>query len=126
MRIYHGSCHCGTVRFEIESDEITKVTECNCSICRKKGALFHRIPAEGLQIIGGEDALTHYQFNKRIAHHQFCRHCGIHPFHRPRSAPDAFQINVRCLDDYDVATAAPEIVRFDGRNWETSFAALKR
>ena len=86
MRIYHGSCHCGTVRFEIESDEITKVTECNCSICR---------------------------------------HCGIHPFHRPRSAPDAFQINVRCLDDYDVATTAPEIVRFDGQNWETSFAALK-
>jgi hypothetical protein len=126
MRTYHGSCHCGAVRFEIESEEIAKVTECNCSICHKKGALFHRVPEDRFRLVAGEDALTHYQFNERIARHQFCRHCGIHAFHRPRSAPDAYLINVRCLDDYDLAAASPEIVRFDGRNWEASFEALKR
>ena len=126
MHTYHGSCHCGFVRFEIDTDGIDKVTECNCSICHKKGALFHRVPAERFRLTAGEDDLTHYQFNKRIARHQFCGHCGIHPFHRPRSAPDAYQINVRCLDDYDLAAAAPEIVRFDGQNWEVSFEALKR
>ncbi len=126
MHTYHGSCHCGFVRFEIDTDGIDKLTECNCSICHKKGALFHRVPAERFRLTAGEDALVLYQFNKRIARHFFCRHCGIYAFHRPRSAPEAYQVNVRCLDDYDLAAAAPEIVRFDGQNWEVSFEALKR
>ena len=126
MHTYHGSCHCGAVRFEIDTDGIDTVTECNCSICHKKGALFHRVPEERFRLLEGEGELSLYQFNKRIARHFFCRHCGIYAFHRPRSAPEAYLINVRCLDDYDLAAAAPEIVRFDGRNWEASFAALKR
>jgi len=39
---------------------------------------------------------------------------------------DAYQINVRCLDDFDGDLAALEINRFDSRNWEASFKALKR
>jgi len=84
------------------------------------------VPADRFRLIAGEDTLVLYQFNKQIARHSFCRQCGIHPFHRPRSAPDAYQINVRCLDDYDLTAAAPEIVHFDGQNWEESFAARKR
>ncbi len=126
MHTYHGSCHCGAVRFEIDTDGIDTVTECNCSICHKKGALFHRVPAECFRLLAGEGELVLYQFNKRIARHFFCRQCGIYAFHRPRSAPDSYQVNVRCLDDYDLAAAAPEIVRFDGRNWEASFAALRK
>ncbi len=126
MHTYHGSCHCGAVRFEIDTPGIDTVIECNCSICHKKGALFHRVPEDRFRLVAGENALTHYQFNKRIARHFFCRQCGIYAFHHPRSAPEAYQINVRCLDDYDLAASAPEIVRFDGRNWEESFAALKR
>ena len=126
MHTYHGSCHCGAVRFEIDTDGIDTVTECTCSICHKKGALFHRVPADRFRLVAGEADLALYQFNKRIARHFFCRHCGIYAFHRPRSAPEAYQVNVRCLDDYDLANETPEIVRFDGRNWEESFAALKR
>ncbi len=126
MHTYHGSCHCGAVRFEIDTDGIDTVTECNCSICHKKGALFHRVSAERFRLLAGEGELILYQFNKRIARHFFCRQCGIYPFHRPRSAPDSHQVNVRCLDDYDLAAAAPEIVRFDGQNWEASFEALRR
>jgi hypothetical protein len=126
MHTYHGSCHCGAVRFEIETEAIDTVIECNCSICHKKGALFHRVPEESFRLLAGEDALTLYQFNKRIAHHTFCRHCGIYPFHRPRSEPDSYRVNVRCLDDYDLTASAPEVFHFDGQNWEDSFAALNQ
>jgi hypothetical protein len=119
MQTYHGSCHCGRVRFEVELDApIAKVTQCNCSICGKKGGLLLRVAPERFRLVAGEDALTLYQFNRKVAKHYFCSSCGMHPFSRPRAAPEAYTINVRCLDDYDVQAAAPEIARFDGRNWE--------
>ncbi len=75
MRTYHGSCHCGRVRFEIET-ELTAVVECNCSICSKKGILHHRVPPERFRLLAGEDALAVYRFNTATAQHLFCRHCG--------------------------------------------------
>lgn len=117
MPTYHGSCHCGRVRFEVDAD-ITRLTQCNCSICRKKGALLLRVPPERFRLLAGEDALALYQFNTKVAKHYFCATCGLHPFAHPRAAPDQYAVNVRCLDDFDLEAAAPEIVPFDGRNWE--------
>ena len=123
MRTYHGSCHCGAVRFEIDTDGIDTLGECNCSICHKKGALWHRVTEDRFRLLSGEDALHEYRFNTGIAQHLFCRHCGIYGFHHPRSAPDAYQVNVRCLDDFDGDLTALDIIRFDGQNWEASFKA---
>ncbi len=120
MPTYRGSCHCGCVTFEVEA-EIKSVTECNCSMCKRKGALYQKAEVEQFKITSGEDALTAYQFNTKTATHYFCRHCGIHPFHRPRLAPERWTVNVRCLDDVDIS--ALEIHLFDGQNWE---AAAKR
>ena len=117
LQTYHGSCHCGRVRFEIDA-EIARVTRCNCSICAKKGALLLRVPPERFRLLAGEEALTRYQFNTRVAQHLFCSICGMHPFSRPRAAPEQYTINVRCLDDYDLDREAPEVAPFDGRNWE--------
>ncbi len=124
MPTYHGSCHCGAVKFEIDAD-LSKLVRCNCSICTKKGALFTVVPDERLRLLEGKDALTLYQFNTKVSKHYFCKHCGIHPFGRPRSAPERNLINVRCLDDYDVDAETPEIDLFDGRNWEAAFAARR-
>lgn len=82
------------------------------------------MPQDRFRLLSGEDALQEYQFNTGIARHLFCRHCGIYGSHHPRSAPDAYQVNVRCLDDFDGDLNGLEIIRFDGRNWEVSFAAL--
>lgn len=120
MKTYHGGCHCGAVRFEVET-ELTSVTECNCSICSKKGTLLHRVPAERFRLVAGEDALQTYRFNTETAQHQFCRQCGIHPFSRPRANPALYTINVRCLDDYDLEAEQPERRKFDGKNWEQAF-----
>ncbi len=123
MARYFGSCHCGAVRFAIETT-ITQVTECNCSICRKKGVLHHRVAPENFELLQGEAQLATYQFGSFVAKHHFCRVCGIQTFTRPRAAPDLYTVNVRVLDNYDVLTEKPDVVAFDGQNWETNVGKL--
>ena len=124
MKTYTGSCHCGAVRFEIETD-LTGVTECNCSICAKKGALHHRVPPERFKLLSGGESIGLYQFGTKTAKHWFCQYCGIHPFSNPRSAPDLYSINVRCLDDLDLGEAGIEVKQFDGRNYEQALEELR-
>lgn len=120
---YTGSCHCGTIRFEIES-RIDRVTRCNCSVCTKKGILHHRVSPAQFRLLSGEASLGTYQFASRVAKHHFCLQCGIHTFTRPRAAPELYTVNVRCLDDYDIETERPEVLEFDGRNWEAEVGKL--
>ena len=117
MKTFEGGCHCGRVRFRVTAD-LDGVTDCNCSICTKKGILHLIVPPEQFELISGKDDLTTYQFNTGTAKHTFCGYCGIHPFYVPRSDPDKIDVNARCLDGVDVATIA--IKQFDGRNWETA------
>jgi hypothetical protein len=115
MKTYEGGCHCGRVRFRVTAD-LSRVSDCNCSVCTKKGFL-HLIVAPGqFELLSGEDALSTYQFNTGTAKHTFCRHCGIHSFYVPRSDPDKIDVNVRCLDNIDLT--AITVLPFDGRNWE--------
>jgi hypothetical protein len=115
MPTYRGSCHCQAVKFEATTD-LETVAECNCSICYKKGAILHRVKPDRFRILEGEDALAEYRFNTGVARHFFCRRCGIHPFGRPRLAPDEWVVNVRCLDDVDLATLEARRIQFDGRS----------
>ena len=124
MQTYHGSCHCGRVKFQVETT-IDRVMECNCSICTKKGALHHRVGPEQFTLLEGEEFLKLYQFDSKEASHYFCSHCGIHPFTRPRLDPTQYSVNIRCLDNFDLETASFERFRFDGRNWETAAARLR-
>jgi hypothetical protein len=119
---HEGGCHCGRVRFRIEVDlAATPIGECNCSICTKKGFLHLPVARERLHILSGADDLTTYTFNTGTARHLFCRHCGMHPFYHPRTDPQNYSVNARCLDDFDPATMAPRRA-FDGRHWEDAFA----
>jgi hypothetical protein len=115
MQTYDGSCHCGRVRFRVTAD-LSRVVRCNCSICTKKGFLHVIVPPAQFELLSGADDLTVYTFNTGTAKHQFCRHCGIHPFYVPRSDPDKIDVNVRCLAGVDVG--ALEVDPFDGANWE--------
>ena len=124
MGKYQGSCHCGKVKFEIETD-LTWVSECNCSICTKKGAIHHRVKPEQFNLISGEDALTLYQFNTNTAKHYFCNTCGIQPFTRPRLNPEMYTINVNTLDNFDLDTQPVEWRHFDGKNFEDAAKDLK-
>ena len=123
MNTYHGSCHCGRIKFLVTTN-IDKVVSCNCSICSKKGVLHHRITPEQFILMEGKEHLSLYQFDTKEAKHFFCKECGIHPFSNPRAAPNMYSINVRCLDDFDLESEEYELVEFDGRNWEEAVAKL--
>jgi hypothetical protein len=123
MRVHTGGCHCGRVRFEVTSDlSRGPIVECNCSICTRKGYLHHIVPRERFRLVSGEYALSTYRFGTRVAEHYFCRECGIASFYVPRSHPDMIDVNVRCLDDVELAGLT--IVPFDGRHWEGSVGSL--
>lgn len=113
--VIEGGCHCGAVRFRVTA-EVRAVTECNCSMCAKKGFLHLILPPEQFELLRGREELTTYTFNTGVAKHTFCRRCGIHPFYVPRSDPDKIDVNARCLDGVDVG--ALEITSFDGVHWE--------
>jgi hypothetical protein len=115
MQTYDGGCHCGRVRFRVTAD-LDRVSQCNCSMCTKKGFLHLIVPPERFELLAGRDDLATYEFNTRVARHHFCRHCGIHSFYVPRSDPDKIDVNARCLDGVDAA--ALTVTPFDGRHWE--------
>lgn len=99
---YRGSCHCGAVQFEIETD-FPELTTCDCSICSRRNALMVKVHESKFRLIAGQPELAEYRFHTRTARHFFCRTCGIYPFHRKRVTPDHFGVNVRCLWDADLA-----------------------
>lgn len=105
LQRYEGSCHCGAVRFAIET-EFPELTTCDRSICRRKNALMVKVHESKFTLIAGADSLTEYQFHTRTARHFFCKVCGIYPFHRKRVTPDYLGINVFCLHDFDPAGIA--------------------
>ncbi|MDB5826498.1 MAG: hypothetical protein JWQ73_718 [Variovorax sp.] len=123
MPHYRGSCHCAAITFEIDA-LIERVTQCNCSVCTKKGILHFRVPPNDFRLVSGEAELGTYRFGTGVAKHHFCTVCGIHVFTRPRAAPELYTVNVRCLDDYDLEKERPEIVPFDGRNFEAQVDTL--
>jgi hypothetical protein len=115
MSTHEGGCHCGAVRFRVEVAEYVAL-DCNCSVCVKRGFLHLIVPPDRFRILRGEEDLTAYAFNTGVAKHLFCRRCGVQSFYRPRSHPDGWDVNVRCLDDD--ALALFRVEPFDGRNWE--------
>jgi len=111
-----GGCHCGTVRFEVDVEPgVTTARACTCSMCAKTGFV-HIIAAKSrFRITTGEAALTSYKFNTGVADHLFCSTCGVKGFYVPRSNPDGWSVNARCLDD---ASGLVTVDPFDGANWE--------
>ena len=114
MQTYRGSCHCGTVVFQIEA-EIDQVSVCDCSICCKKGILHYPVLDEHFTLLEGRESLSLYQFGTREASHWFCNNCGIHTFGRPRMDPSRFTVNVRCLDDFDNIVQNANEKSFNGK-----------
>ena len=116
-----GGCHCGRVRFEVTAPARLDVSECNCSICSKTGFLHLIVPRARFKLLSGEESLTTYRFNTGVAKHLFCSHCGIKSFYVPRSHPDGYSVNARCLDEGTVEGMS--VTKIDGRNWEKQYPA---
>ena len=99
-----------------------EVDQCNCSICSKSGYLHLIVPSSRFTLLRGKNDLSCYTFNTGAARHYFCSHCGIKSFYVPRSNPDGYSVNARCLDSDSVQSMS--IKAFDGKNWESNAHTL--
>ena len=93
-----GACHCGSVRFRVKLAEgFSSPRRCDCSYCRMRGAVVVTAMLGDIEVIEGSELLHLYQFNTMCAEHYFCSRCGIYTFHRRRSNPNHYSVNVACL-----------------------------
>ena len=113
---YKGSCHCGTISFEVEG-ELEQAMECNCSHCSRKGYLLWFVPLAKLNLHTPENALATYTFNKHVIKHHFCPKCGCAPFGfgKDRAGAATAAINVRCLEGVELSTL--KRIPVDGRSF---------
>jgi hypothetical protein len=113
-----GSCHCGRVRLEVSAPPDLDLLECNCSMCARSGYLHLIVGAGEFRLLSGADDLVEYTFGTGVAKHRFCGHCGVKSYYVPRSHPDGYSVNARCLDPAKIKSMA--IRPFHGRDWEAA------
>lgn len=123
MSTHRGGCHCGAVRFEVEAPAVLQALECNCTICRMSAFLHLIVPKSRFQLLAGQGALSEYRFNTGKARHLFCSRCGVKSFYVPRSNPDGWSVNVRCLDPTTIERV--NIALFDDNDREASESRVR-
>jgi hypothetical protein len=106
------------VRFEVALGPVVEAQTCNCSMCAKTGFVHVIVPESRFRITRGAERLAEYTFNTRVAKHLFCAECGVKSFYRPRSNPDGWSVNARCLDSLEGVNL--DLTAFDGQNWEAN------
>lgn len=97
--------------------------ECSCSICSSLGYLHLIVPADRFRLSTGREHLVSYRFHTCVAEHLFCGSCGVKSFYVPRSHPDGYSVNVRCLEKKSLKSI--EVLPFDGVNWERNVDSLR-
>ena len=114
--VHKASCHCGAVQFEVSlPDGLDDPRRCDCSMCRRRGAIVASVTLDGIKILKGQDKLSLYQFNTMSAKHYFCSICGIYTHHQRRSNPSQYGFNVACLDGVN-PLLLKDIPTYDGIN----------
>jgi hypothetical protein len=114
--VHKASCHCGSVEFELTlPNGLDSLRRCDCSMCRRRGAIVASVTLDGIKITKGDEILSLYQFNTMTAKHYFCSKCGIYTHHQRRSNPKQYGFNVACLDGVNPAELG-EVPFLDGVN----------
>ena len=110
------SCHCGSVVLELDlPDGIVNPRRCDCSMCKRKGAVVASVRLDGIRILRGAEHLKLYQFKTLTAKHYFCSNCGIYTHHQRRSNPNEYGYNVGCLEGVN-PSAIQDVPTNDGIN----------
>ncbi len=109
-------CHCGAVQMRLSlPNGLVDVRRCDCSMCRRRGAIVASVSLDGIELISGSETLSVYQFNTQTAKHFFCSRCGIYTHHQRRSNPTQYGFNVACLEGINPLKIS-EVPTYDGVN----------
>lgn len=116
MKLYEGSCHCGSVKFSVQLPPVEQTMRCDCSICSRKGIVMSLtvVAPEDINIFDPENALSIYQFGTKTARHHFCSKCGIHTFVETRLNPGHYRVNLGCIEGIDALDVPVEL--YDGKS----------
>ncbi|MBL4774215.1 MAG: GFA family protein [Alcanivoracaceae bacterium] len=114
--IHKAACHCGAVQFDLTlPNGLDDPRRCDCSMCRRRGAIVASVALDGIKITKGKDKLSLYQFNTMTAKHFFCSICGIYTHHQRRSNPSQYGFNIACLEGVN-PLELENIPTYDGVN----------
>lgn len=123
-KTYHGSCHCGAVRFEADIDLADGIRKCNCSFCWKLGYRKSFAAYEAVRVTDGRDRMREYKatpsnWPEGDINHYRCPNCGANFLSRGYldfMGGNFWAVNVACLDDVtEEELAAAPIVYEDGK-----------
>lgn len=117
MEEYNGNCHCGAIKFKFLSEKLVEIWKCNDSICKPYDYQHLFIKHKDFNLLSGNQEISSYKFGTKNAEHLFCKICGIKSFYQPRSHPDMYSINLRCVNN---PPSVKKIFEFDGSNFEHS------
>jgi hypothetical protein len=107
-----GSCHCGAIRFEVETPPAT-VTECNCSVCRRTGVLWAYYSPGQVRFVAGDNATDVYIWGDRSLRLHRCKVCGLITHWAPLDKTlDRMGVNARLMDP--AVLAAARVRKIDG------------
>lgn len=120
---HRGGCHCGRIRFEVQAPAHLLVLDCNCSMCRMTAFQHLIVPASRFRLLQGQEFISEYRFNTGVARHLFCKVCGVKSFYVPRSHPNGYSVNLRCLDAGTIESV--EVQQFDDTQREVATAAVE-
>jgi len=117
--IKKGTCHCKSIGFEVELENgLEEIRRCNCSLCRRKGAIIASVPVEKLKVLKGKDKLSLYQWNSMTAKHYVCSVCGIYTHHQRRSNSSQFGFNIACIEGVNPYDYENQVKLGDGASQE--------
>ncbi|WBU62981.1 GFA family protein [Paracoccus aerodenitrificans] len=111
MAVHHytGSCQCGAVTFEVDTD-LDQVNICNCSRCQRIGAVWSFVPAESVRMVR-DGPTTEFLFNKNAISHRFCPTCGVEAYAvGENNGQKMIGINVNCLEGVDPRSLSAKMV----------------
>lgn len=113
--ILQGSCHCGAVTLALPNIP-TRATECNCSLCRRLGAIWGMFDWTSVRVHAADDALEAYIWGDKTLRTLRCVRCGCATHWEPLAPEDGAKHGVNLRMFPPELLAQVHVRRFDGAN----------
>ena len=113
-----GACHCGTIKLTLPFKP-EKATRCNCSICRRLGAVWAYYEFGTVQIQGHPEGTDEYIQGDRTLRTVRCKTCGCVTHWEPLDPVQHSQHGVNLNNFHPALLEQVNVRNFDGADtWE--------